>query len=527
MKYLTFLLFTALASAQTNTNLITPVTILPKADHSACGVLRFPLANNTNPVLMDCSGINASSIGGAYTITGASGTNGKLVLNPGAGGGNQYVEFGGDLLPSAANQKKVGYTTQRFLEVNSNTFSGVNGSSTSTFNGINTAGTVFQGACSTGANVYCLSVTGSSGLTPSAILSNSTAGGAGVVLQIQAGTPLSFSQNAALWVSTESQIRPAAIIMNNTPAVDQAALYVINNAASSNRRALYVDGATMVTRKIYPVSDQDVDLGIAGTSRWGAYYGKTITLSGSSGGGLLTVTTSGSVGSSFANASGPALDIVSGFGLQVQSIRMNPANLGGELAIYGSGSSGGTSTTLNILSESGGSVSTAGGGTSFWAVSDGTHSINIGVASNAATLKINGNTVIDDSRNATVNNLTVNGTCTGCSAAFSGAWSSYTPSTTHLSSTSTTAASITNSKSTFVRLQVTGTSDGTNPALGLPNTPASSAQTLACTITTSGATVNCVAVFSSSTVVINVYDNSALANGTVYTINVQGVYENT
>lgn len=117
----------------------------------------------------------------------------------------------------------------------------------------------------------------------------------------------------------------------------------------------------------------------------------------------------------------------------------------------------------------------------------------------------------------------------GCSSgsSFTGAWSSYTPSTTHLTSVSTTAASITSSKSTFVRASVTGTSDGSNPTISLPNTSASASQTLSCTITTGGATVNCTATFSGSTVVIGLYNNTALGNTIVYTIVVQGVYENT
>ncbi|HVP50416.1 MAG TPA: hypothetical protein VMT56_04255, partial [Candidatus Bathyarchaeia archaeon] len=58
-----------------------------------------------------------------------------------------------------------------------------------------------------------------------------------------------------------------------------------------------------------------------------------------------------------------------------------------------------------------GSGYTGGYGSWYWNIS------NLGVFNTFGSYQVKGNTVIDSSRNATVNNLTVNGTCTGCGTA--------------------------------------------------------------------------------------------------------------
>lgn len=104
-------------------------------------------------------------------------------------------------------------------------------------------------------------------------------------------------------------------------------------------------------------------------------------------------------------------------------------------------------------------------------------------------------------------------------------WSDYIPTTTQLTGVTSHSRAIQGGKSVFVSIEITGTSNGTNPTISLPFAPFSAHQTFACTITQGAVTVSGVAVVVGSTVVVNLYNNGALAAATVYTFRVQGVYE--
>lgn len=107
------------------------------------------------------------------------------------------------------------------------------------------------------------------------------------------------------------------------------------------------------------------------------------------------------------------------------------------------------------------------------------------------------------------------------------AWTSYSPSISNLTGTTTVAAYNQNGKTTFVRIAVSGTSNGSNPVFGLPFTPVTSNQTFACTIVQGGAAVAAAAQVSGGAVIPNIYNNTALSNGVFYTFTCQGVYETT
>lgn len=107
----------------------------------------------------------------------------------------------------------------------------------------------------------------------------------------------------------------------------------------------------------------------------------------------------------------------------------------------------------------------------------------------------------------------------------SGAWTAYTPTTTNLAGTILAAAGIKIGKTAFARIQVTGTSNGANPALGLPYPPANNSQILAGVIIQAGIAVSGVALVVGSTVLMSLYNNAALGAATVYTFRAEGPYE--
>lgn len=111
-----------------------------------------------------------------------------------------------------------------------------------------------------------------------------------------------------------------------------------------------------------------------------------------------------------------------------------------------------------------------------------------------------------------------------------GAWTAYTPTTGNLSSTTIDAAHTTlPGKTKFVRVHVQGTSNGTNPTFTLPATPKTTGQAFAAWIALGGAVVGANAVITSlsgnGTVTVNLYNNAGLANGSIYDVVFEGVYE--
>lgn len=115
----------------------------------------------------------------------------------------------------------------------------------------------------------------------------------------------------------------------------------------------------------------------------------------------------------------------------------------------------------------------------------------------------------------------------GCGTSTPAAWTSYTPSTTNLSSTSTDAAYSTFGKDTFVRVHVNGVSNGSVPTFSLPVTAKSSGQNFPGYVALGGAVVTFNAYMNSTTsVTMNAYNNTAvLSNGTTYDFVFTGVYE--
>jgi hypothetical protein len=122
---------------------------------------------------------------------------------------------------------------------------------------------------------------------------------------------------------------------------------------------------------------------------------------------------------------------------------------------------------------------------------------------------------------------TVDLSATGGSGFPAGAWTTYTPSTSNLSSTTFDAKYVNTGKTFWVRMHCNGVSNGSNPTFSLPFTPVSNGQCFAGYISLSGAVVAATAYISGGVVVMNLYNNTALAGSTTYDFVFEGVCEHT
>ncbi len=116
--------------------------------------------------------------------------------------------------------------------------------------------------------------------------------------------------------------------------------------------------------------------------------------------------------------------------------------------------------------------------------------------------------------------------CPTCSTSSGGAaWSSYTPTLGNLSSASYDAAYTNNGKDVAFRVAAVGTSNGSLPTVTLPLSPVSVNMSFAVTICTGGACVPGTVTISGSTMTFHIYNNSAFAGSTTYTVVAQGFYD--
>lgn len=107
-----------------------------------------------------------------------------------------------------------------------------------------------------------------------------------------------------------------------------------------------------------------------------------------------------------------------------------------------------------------------------------------------------------------------------------GTWTAYAPTVNNLTVSSGFYAYQIAGKTTFIRLNATGTSNGLSPTFTIPNTTAST-QSLACTISNGGNTVAGVARAAASLISVGLYNATAFANTQIYQVVITGVYENT
>jgi hypothetical protein len=107
------------------------------------------------------------------------------------------------------------------------------------------------------------------------------------------------------------------------------------------------------------------------------------------------------------------------------------------------------------------------------------------------------------------------------------AWTSFACAPTNLSAITTQICfGETVGKITFFRIEVQGTSNGTNPAFTLPSS-ANGIQTAASMIIQGGSTVSAWSEIIGNLIATGLYNNTALSNGVVYTFIITGSYENT
>jgi hypothetical protein len=108
-----------------------------------------------------------------------------------------------------------------------------------------------------------------------------------------------------------------------------------------------------------------------------------------------------------------------------------------------------------------------------------------------------------------------------------GAWPSYIPTTTNLTSVTTDIGyGVQNGKTAFFTFYVSGTSNGSVPQISVPYAMFNAQQTFHCTWNNNVAWTSAIGIYqSATTVVISAYNATAPANGTVYIFSCQGVYQ--
>ncbi len=119
------LMVMAACGVRAQTNLITPVTVLPKADESAGGKIeiRNPLDTASAVIIQDAAPqIDASALAGPLTIKGANATNGNILLQPGNVASNASVFIESPRLdwPGLIIRDPAGTTTGNSLELRQN-----------------------------------------------------------------------------------------------------------------------------------------------------------------------------------------------------------------------------------------------------------------------------------------------------------------------------------------------------------------------------------------------------------------------
>lgn len=112
----------------------------------------------------------------------------------------------------------------------------------------------------------------------------------------------------------------------------------------------------------------------------------------------------------------------------------------------------------------------------------------------------------------------------GCNSV-PGAWSSFTPSTSNLTSVLASGSYSQFGKTVSFRAQISGTSNGSVPTITLPLSPITVTQVMSCIVATSGATIPCSGLTIGSAIIPTIYNNSSYGNGVSYTFDVGGVYE--
>lgn len=109
-------------------------------------------------------------------------------------------------------------------------------------------------------------------------------------------------------------------------------------------------------------------------------------------------------------------------------------------------------------------------------------------------------------------------------------WSAYTPQITGLTGATVTAFYVQNGKTTFVRIQVHGTSDGTAPTVTLPFAAVALVGVAMVGMNTSSKEAQVCQIVNVAGGVANGlqfwrYDGALPTNLNVYTFNISGVYE--
>jgi hypothetical protein len=585
MRLVVLALLSSLACAQVpGTKLITPVTILKKADNSAGGTLGIQGPTNQLNAGQDyINSLVSNTAGRTIWRLGQSSSRGFLSLSNGTGSGGFdsngaqiYAEAGASTgLLEVMTQIDVGFTDPRAY-IRAGQFFTTDGAAAIINNidttGINTTVQVFVGSSGAAAQLTntVFTLYAADGSTPQVRANNSAGVSTGGMLRT-----FDFSGNVVNTINHLGLTSTVGVAVGTTGAFSQLTNTVFTLTAADGitpqvRMNNSAGASTGGMIRTYDISGNVVNtfnhLGLKSSTLAG---GGTVCLQADNN-GLIA-----SAGAACGSGSGlPVVDttaIVSGSvdatkllrfevdGFTTATTRvLTPQNASYTLAgtdiaqtfsanqtlaadvLMSADNSWNVGTSTNrvaVIEATSINVRSASAGNRRWTISGGTlqgidgggvsvFSVSSLTGAITAANVAGGGTQCLNADNS--GNITGTGSGCGSGSGFSAsAWTSYTPSTTNLSSVSSTGGHNQYGKSAFFRVQVTGTSNGSTPTISLPFTAATNDQTFACTVALSGATVPCSVVVSSSTMTVKIYDNTAFGSGSTYTFIIQGAMETT